>query len=257
MINRRICKLLFGLIPPVLIVAFWYYETNFTDIPQAILPKISAVGESFKMTLKSGQLLDDLSVSISCVLRGFLIAAFIGIVLGSLMGMFEKVRLILRPTVTCFRQIPMIAWMPLIILWCGIGDGAKIVLIVIASFFPVLVNTESGIETTPESYIEVAKLYKLTPGKKFLRVYLPHALPNILVGLRLGLSVSWMAVVGAELIASTSGIGYRMSNARSLMQSSVLILCMIIVGIIGILMDKMIGSIFGALTPWEKIKSTK
>lgn len=154
--------------------------------------------------------------------REFLAASVVGVVLGSVMGMSPKIRAILQPTVTCFRQIPMIAWMPLIILWCGIGDKAKVVLIVIAAFFPVLVNTENGIETTPDSYLEAARHYKLTPVKMFTRVYLPHALPSILVGLKLGLSVSWMAVVGAELIASTSGIGYRMSNVRSLMQSGVL-----------------------------------
>ena len=86
-------------------------------------------------------------------------------------------------------------------------------------------------------------------------MYLPHALPNILVGLKLGLSVSWMAVVGAELIASTTGIGYRMSNARSMMQSNILILCMLVVGLIGVLMDKILGFVFKKLTPWEKVKT--
>lgn len=250
--KRKVVDILLGLIPPVLIFAFWYYETNYNNIPPAILPKISSVWQTFCVTLANGQLGTDLAISLSCVLRGFLVASVVGVVLGSVMGMSHKIRAILQPTVTCFRQIPMIAWMPLIILWCGIGDKAKVVLIVIAAFFPILVNTENGIETTPDSYLEVARLYKLTPVKMFTRVYLPHALPSILVGLKLGLSVSWMAVVGAELIASTSGIGYRMSNARSLMQSGVLILCMIVVGAIGILMDKIIGSIFRSLTPWIK-----
>lgn len=252
---KKMYQVLLALIPPAIILLFWWYVTNFTDIPSAILPKISAVKDAFVSTTKSGQLQDDLKASLSCVLKGYGIAVLIGGLLGSLMGMFTTVKKIFQPTVTCFRQIPMIAWMPLIILWCGIGDAAKIVLIVIASFFPILVNTQSGIETTPEGLIEVANLYRLHPVKKFIRVYLPHALPNILVGLKLGLSVSWMAVVGAELIASTTGIGYRMSNARSMMQSSVLILCMLVVGLIGVLMDKILGFIFRKLTPWEKGKT--
>jgi sulfonate transport system permease protein len=115
-----------------------------------------------------------------------------------------------------------------------------------------MVNTLTGISSTPESYIEVARLYKLSRFKTFLRVYLPHALPNIQTGLKLGLGVSWMAVVAAELIASTSGIGYKMSYARTLMRSDIVIICMIVIGIVGILMDKILTVVFSALSPWEK-----
>jgi sulfonate transport system permease protein len=250
----RVKNILFALIPPVIIIFAWFYATNFGDVPQAILPKISAVRDAFISTTKSGQLQNDLKESLGSVLKGYFTAAVIGIILGSLMGMFKTVKTILQPTITCIRSIPMIAWMPMIILWCGIGQLSKVVLIVIAAVFPILVNTQGGIESTSDGYVEVAKLYKLNSIEKFTRVYLPHALPQILVGLKLGLSVSWMAVVGAELIASTAGIGYRLSNARSMMQSNVLILCMIVVGIIGILMDKVLGIIFEALTPWEKLK---
>ena len=98
----------------------------------------------------------------------------------------------------------------------------------------------------------MAQLYKLNFFKTFRKVHLPHALPQILVGLKLGLGISWMAVVAAELIASLSGIGYRMSNARSLMQSDVVIVCMILIGLIGILMDKILGGIFTVITPWNR-----
>ena len=149
----------------------------------------------------------------------------------------------------------MIAWIPLIILWCGIGETSKVVIIVLVAFFQILVNTQSGIESTPKGYIEVARLYKLGRWKTFIKVYLPHAIPQILVGLRLGLGGSWMAVVAAELIAATSGIGYRMSFARSNMQSNVVIVCMIVVGLVGVLMDRGIGVLFTALTPWIRIEN--
>ena len=102
-----------------------------------------------------------------------------------------------------------------IILWAGIGETSKVIVIVIAAVFPIMVNTLSGIASTPGSYVEVAKLYKLSNWKTFVKLYLPHALPQILVGLKLGLGVSWMAVVASELIAAASGIGYRMNEARS------------------------------------------
>ncbi|MDY6243796.1 MAG: ABC transporter permease [Lachnospiraceae bacterium] len=249
---NNIKNILLALIPPAIIIIAWFYATNYGNTPSAILPKISSVGKAFVANIQSGQLQDDLKESLGSVIKGYLTATLIGIVVGSLMGMSQTIKTILQPTITCIRSIPMIAWMPMIILWCGIGQISKVMLIVIAATFPILVNTQGGMEGTPDGLVEVAKLYKLNGFEKFVRVYLPHALPQILVGLKLGLSVSWMAVVGAELIASTAGIGYRLSNARSMMQSSVLIVCMIVVGVIGIFMDKILGAVFNALTPWEK-----
>jgi sulfonate transport system permease protein len=148
----------------------------------------------------------------------------------------------------------MVAWIPLIILWAGIGEKSKVIIIMIAAVFPILVNTLSGISSTPEGLTEVAALYKLSPLQTFLKVNLPHALPQILVGLKLGLSVSWMAVVASELIAATTGIGYRMNEARSLMKSDKVIVCMIVIGLVGILMDKIITIVFEKITPWEHLK---
>lgn len=249
---QSVKQILLGLIVPVLILAAWICATHFRSIPTSILPKISMVWQAFLEMLQSGQLWKDLSVTLSRVVKGYLLSALLGMILGSLMGMSKTVAYLLQPTVTIIRQIPIIAWIPLIILWCGIGELSKIVVIVMAAFFPIMMNTMSGISSTPAGYIEVAQLYKLSFFKTFRKVYLPHALPQILVGLKLGLGISWMAVVAAELIASLSGIGYRMSNAQSLMQSDVVIVCMILIGLIGILMDKILGVIFTVITPWNK-----
>lgn len=249
---QKFKQILLGLILPVLIVAAWISATHFSHLPTSILPKISMVWQAFLEMLQSGQLWNDLSITLSRVLKGYLFSALLGILLGSLMGMSKTIAALLLPTVTVIRQIPIIAWIPLIILWCGIGELSKVVVIVMAAFFPIMMNTMSGISSTPAGYIEVAQLYKLNFFKTFRKVYLPHALPQILVGLKLGLGVSWMAVVAAELIASLSGIGYRMSNARSLMQSDVVIVCMIVIGLVGILMDKILGIAFSAITPWNK-----
>lgn len=250
-------KTILGFLIPILIVTAWFWATTYGSIPSGILPGIPKVGKTFVDMINTGQLQQDLLISLTRVLKGYFASALLGVTLGSLMGMSKTVKELFLPIVTVIRQIPMIAWIPLIILWCGIGELSKVVIIVLAAFFPILVNTESGMESTPEGYIEVAKLYKLNPWRTFTSVYLPHALPHILVGLKLGLGVSWMAVVAAELIAATTGIGYRMSNARSMMQSNVVIVCMIVVGLIGVLMDKGIGILFGLLTPWEKKKNKK
>lgn len=105
--------------------------------------------------------------------------------------------------------------------------------------------------------MEVAKLYKLSKWETFVKVYLPHALPQILVGLKLGLGVSWMAVVASELIAASTGIGYRMNEARSLMKSDKVIVCMIVIGLIGIIMDKLISLLFDRFTPWVHLQENR
>lgn len=248
----RVRRLMLGFLIPVVVLIVWWYVTTFTDTPKSILPALPDVGRTFMRIWGSGQLPQDLSVSLLRVVKGYIAAVFLGMLLGSIMGMSGTFRAILLPVLTTVRQIPVIAWIPLIILWCGIGELSKVVIIVIAAFFPIMVNTFSGIAETPEGYLEVARLYKLGRWKTFLKVYLPYAVPQIQVGLKLGLGISWMAVVAAELVSSTSGIGYRMSDARSLMQSDVVIICMIVIGIMGILMDKGLSLLFGAVTPWKK-----
>lgn len=249
--STNIRKFIYALIIPSIIVVFWYLETTYNDIPVGILPKISMVGEAFNMMLQTGELKQDLLISLSRVLKGFLFSSLLGITLGSLIGMSKTLKEMFVPTITVIRQIPIIAWIPLLIMWAGIGETSKVLIIVIAAFFPVMVNTENGMEMTPEGFLEVAKLYKLSRWRTFLKVYLPHALPHILVGLKLGLSVSWMAVVASELIASNSGIGYRLNYSRSMMEANKVIVCMIVIGLIGVIMDKLIGIIFGLLTPWK------
>ena len=203
--NKKIEYIKFVL--PILIIFFWFIFTYTGKVPETSLPKLSSVKNTFFEMIKSGQLYNDLSLSLRRVLGGFFLSSVFGILLGIFMGISQKIKEFFQLTLTAIRQIPMIAWIPLIILWAGIGEVSKIVVILFAATFP---------------------------------------------GLRLGLSSSWMAVVASELIASSSGIGYRLNDARSLMRSDVVIVCMIVIGLIGLLMDKLIVLISHELTPWKK-----
>jgi sulfonate transport system permease protein len=251
---QKVKQLALSSIIPILIIIGWYYITNYTDTPKAILPKISAVGAAFIKQAKNGQLAADVSVSVKRVLEGYFFASLLGVTMGALMGMSRTIRNIFMLTLNTIRQIPMMAWIPMIILWCGIEDLSKIVVIVLGAFFPIMVNTLSGITSTPQGYIEVAKLYRLSNWKIFTKVYLPSALPQIFVGLKLGLGISWMAVVAAELIASSKGIGYRISDARNLMKPDIMIVGMLLIGIIGILMDRILSFIAAKVTPWVETR---
>lgn len=157
-------------------------------------------------------------------------------------------------TFTAIRQIPMIAWVPILIMWFGIGEESKVAVIFLASYFPILVNTIDGIQRTDPKLIEVGKMYQFNGWQQFTKIYLPSALPSIFVGLKLGLSVSWMAVVGAEMIAATSGIGFRINDARSLMQYPIVFCGMIAIAVVGVLMDCIITTLSRVCTPWEKNK---
>lgn len=250
-------NVLTGFIVPAIIIILWYSVTTFGSLPTSILPSPQMVGKAFSEMTSSGQLQEDLMISLGRVIKGFLASSVVGIFLGSVMGMYGRAKRLFLPTITVIRQIPMVAWIPLIILWAGIGESSKVIIIMVAAVFPILINTLSGIEGTPEGYVEVARLYKLKKWKTFTKVYLPHALPQILVGLKLGLGVSWMAVVASELIAASTGIGYRMNEARSLMKSDKVIVCMIVIGLIGIIMDKLISLLFDCLTPWAHLRENR
>ena len=249
---KRLRAVLLGLALPAVLLLTWQLVTTYTDVPRSILPDPPSVWEAFLRMVGKGQLQQDLGVSLMRVVKGFLAAAFLGMTAGTLMGGSCIVRELLGPLLNTLRQIPMIAWTPLVILWCGIGEKSKVVMIVVAAFFPILLNTMNGVAGTPHAYREVASLYRLGRWRTFLRVICPHALPHILVGLKMGLGISWMSLIAAELIAGTSGIGYRMQNARSLLHSDEVLVCMILIGLVGVAMDKCLGLLFRVLTPWER-----
>ena len=194
------CKrILLGLLLPALLLLAWWWATTYTDISHAILPSIPEVWRTLREFLADGTLAGTLGCSLSRVLKGYAIAAALGICAGSVMGMWHRAYDLLHPFITAVRQIPVIAWIPLIILWYGIGETSKVVVIAIAAFFPITLNTLGGFQSLPSGYLEVARLYRLSVSETFRKVYLPNALPQILVGLKLGLGSSWMAVVAAEL----------------------------------------------------------
>ncbi len=247
-------EFLLSIILPIIIVVAWYYATTIKGISGAILPQIKDVGVTFKKLTSQGSIQQDVVASLIRVLKGYALAVVLGVIVGALSGMSNTVKTIFIPVATAIRQVPIIAWIPLIILWCGIGEVSKVVVIVVAATFPIMVNTMSGVASTPDSLLEVAALYKLSKWETFLKVYMPSALPQVLVGLKLGMGAAWMAVVAAEMLGASSGIGYRLNDARSMLRSDQVILCIIIIGGIGILSDFILSYVFKKITPWENLR---
>lgn len=242
------------LLSSVIIFASWWFVTEQGYFPAVILPPMKTVAASFLKQLESGQLYHDVLVSLIRVVKGFSIAAMLGIFLGLLMGVSKAINRFFVLPMNSIRQIPIIAWIPLVILWCGIGESSKVVIIVLGAFFPVLVNTIFGITQVPKDYLEVGRMFRLSRRKMFTKIYLPSAIPAIFEGLKLGLSNSWSVVVAAEIIAASSGIGYRINDARSLMQSEVVVVGILIIGLIGLALDQIFAWGAKLLTPWAQTK---
>jgi sulfonate transport system permease protein len=238
---------------PILIIIVWEFITRHKIVPAILLPSIESIIKSFVSQIKTGQLEADLYASLIRVLKGYSIAVVLGISMGIFMGISNKTNKFFTIVFNGIRQIPPLAWIPLFILWFGIGEVSKVVMIAMGAFFAILLNTIDGIKSTPQEYIEVAKLYKIRKFDLFKKVYFPSAIPYIFVGLRLGAGSSWMSVVAAEMIASSSGVGYRINDARSLMQPDVVIVGMLVIGIIGLLMDIFLRKIAYLATKWKTV----
>lgn len=248
--ESRFGKLINYIALPTMILLLWFAATQFALCPPTVLPSIGAVADSFVKQAASGQLFVDLGVSLLRVLKGFLIAAVLAIPLGVFMAVSLRANRFFIGVFEALRQIPTIALIPLLIIWFGIGEATKVIMIAKSAFFPILLNTISGINETPKGYLELAKLYQISPLRVFTRIYFPSAVPYIFTGLRLALGVSWTTVVAAEIVASSSGIGYRINDARMMMEPEVVLVGVLAIGVVGVIMDKGLMVLSKKLTPW-------
>ena len=240
-----------GLIPIALILVVWFWVVGSGNVNTVVLPTPKMVWGTFVAKFTTGVLLKELLVSLRRVLEGYFLSAALGIGLGILVGLSNHARKLTEIIIQVIRPIPPIAWIPLVILWMGIGEGSKVFLIFLGGFFTNLINVSDGIRYTDVKLLEVAKVLEAPKVKVITKVIIPAALPNIFTGLRVSLGSCWTCVVAAELVASTSGIGYMISNARNYGQMDVVIVGMLAIGIIGKLMDIILKKIETKVLAWN------
>ena len=229
-----------AVIAPAAVLAAWFIASEFGLVRASILPSPKTVFATAADLWRSGKMAEDLLISIQRVLRGFSLGAVAGIILGGIMGFSKTCNRIFGSLVNILRPVPMLAWIPLLILWLGIQESSKTAVIFIGSFWPVLLNTTHGIQSTDTKLLEEARILEKSPLCIVLQVYLPSALPSVFTGLRLGISSAWTCVVGAEMIAATSGIGYMIHYARELAQPAKVFAGVIHIGLIGLFIDKVL-----------------
>jgi sulfonate transport system permease protein len=234
--NKHVQPLIPWLVP-ILLIVIWQFLVQVGWLSTRVLPAPTGVVQAGIQLAKSGELFRHIGVSSWRAFAGFVVGGGIGLVLGLLNGIFPVAEKLLDTSVQMIRNVPHLALIPLVILWFGIGEEAKLFLVALGVMFPIYLNTFHGIRTVDSGLIEMGKVYGLNATSLFWEIILPGALPSILVGLRYALGIMWLTLIVAETIASDSGIGYMAMNAREFMQTDVVVLSILMYALLGKLAD--------------------
>ena len=224
-------------IVPLLIVVVWQVACVSGVVPARVLPAPSDVALAGWKLLRSGELLRNIWVSFWRAGFGFVIGGGIGFAFGLMNGLSQLSNKLTDTTLQMVRNIPHLALIPLVILWFGIDESAKLFLVALGVFFPIYLNTLHGIRTVDPQLIEMGRIYGMSDGELFRRVFFPGALPSIFVGVRFALGIMWLTLIVAETIAASSGLGYMAMQAREFMQIDVVVLSILIYALLGKLAD--------------------
>lgn len=220
-----------------LIIIIWITGSYFSLWNSYIIPYPEKVFFTAVKLLKSGELFKHMFTSISRIFFGFSITVILAVPSAVIFGMFPKIYNYFKSILEFMRHTPPLALIPMIILWFGIEEFSKIIIIILASFFPVFLNTLKGIENCDKKFIEVGQVFDFTKYEIFRKIILPSAVPDILNGIKLGIGYSWRAIIGAEMIAASSGIGYLILDGQQMSRSDVVIVGIFSIGIFGSFTD--------------------
>jgi ABC-type nitrate/sulfonate/bicarbonate transport system permease component len=240
----------------VAFVAIWEVVSIFGQRinPQldVMMPPPTAVISAASDLIGRGVLLTHILDSLHRVLLAVGAATVLGVPLGLAMGWWPRLRSVVDPLLEFIRPIPPLAWIPLSILWFGIGDVQIVYIIFLAAFFPVVLNSLAGARDVDTYLVRAGLSLGARPRELFLTVVLPAALPQVFTGIRIGLGIGWMALVAGELVAAPSGLGYMINNARTLFRSDYILLGMVLIGALGLVLDYLMRQAARFAMPWYR-----
>lgn len=236
-ILKRIADALLPWAMPIVLVALWQLASWSGWLSTRILPSPAAIVAAFCKLSASGELWQHLAISSWRAAIGFSIGGAIGLLLGLITGMSRLGERLLDTSVQMLRNVPHLALIPLVILWFGIDETAKIFLVALGTLFPIYINTWHGIRNIDHGLLEMARSYGLSGWSLFMQVVLPGALPSMMVGVRFALGLMWLTLIVAETISANSGIGYLAMNAREFLQTDVVVVAIILYALLGKLAD--------------------
>ncbi|MEW9700460.1 ABC transporter permease subunit [Paenibacillus sp. SI8] len=222
---------------PILILLAWHLLTSSGIIPEHVLPQPVKVLSILIGMLKTGELLTHVGISAKRAFSGLLVGGGIGFLFGLLNGFSRTAEKLADSSIQMVRTVPHLSLIPLVIIWFGIEEPAKLVLVSLGVFFPIYLNTFHGIRSIDPGLIEMGKVYGLNRLALYWHIILPGALPSILVGLRYALGIMWLTLIVAETVAAKSGLGYMAMNAREFFQMDVIVLSILIYALLGKLSD--------------------
>lgn len=240
-----------GSILPLILIAIWQYATWAGWISGTLLPSPYAIAVQGYELLISGELLHHLGISVARAATGFLLGGAIGLATGLAAGFLRPAEQAIDPMLQMLRTIPHLAITPLFILWFGIGETSKVLLIALGAFFPLYVNTFLGIRGVDRKLVEVARVLEFSRFEQIRLVILPGAMPNILLGVRLSMGVSWLGLVVAEMMGSGSGVGYLIQDARQFSVITIVFVGIVIFAAVGKLSDSLVRWLEKRLLKWR------
>lgn len=241
-----------GLVIPVFLLILCEILVKNGFIEPYLLPAPSSLWDSF-LELSTGDLWLHIWTSTWRVFLGFFIGSGLALVFAILVGLNKQAEEFLEPSFSALKSIPSLAWIPLLLLWLGIDETSKITLIAIGAFFPTYTNTVAAIQGVDRKLIEVAQVYRLKYLQQIKEIILPAASPGILTGLRNSLSLAWMFMIAAELIAATQGIGYLLSDGRETSRPDIVIIAIILLAILGKITDSLMKLAENWLLRWRDV----
>ena len=238
-------------IVPATLLLIWQAASQLGLLPANVLPAPTEVLNAVWRLSASGELWQNIAVSAKRAAIGFLIGGSLAFAFGLLNGVSKIGEKLTDTTFQMIRNIPNLAMVPLVILWFGIEDSARIFLVALGVFFPIYINTYHGIRTADAQLVEMGRSYGMSSVELFRRVILPGALPSIFVGLRYALGIMWLTLIVAETIAANAGIGYMAMNAREFMQLDVVVLSILLYALLGKLADSIARLLERSTLKWH------
>jgi sulfonate transport system permease protein len=240
-------------IVPAVVLLLWQAASQLGLLQDQVMPAPTAVAMAFWRVARSGELLRDIEISTWRAFSGFVVGGGIGFALGMLNGLSGLSEKLTDSTLQMVRNIPHLALIPLVILWFGIGEEAKLFLVALGVFFPIYVNTLHGVRSVDRQLLEMARAYGMSDRAIFWRVVFPGALPSIFVGLRYGLGIMWLTLIVAETISASSGIGFMAMNAREFMMVDVVVVAILIYALLGKLADSIARLLERTCLAWNPV----
>lgn len=241
-----------GWVLPLLIVLLWWCAVAYEWSTSPLLVSPVAVWDRALQQIVSGELWSALSASLWRNAQGFAIGTSLGLAFGVLLGWSRWAERLVGPSFHTLKQISLFAWIPMLSMWFGLGDGAKVAFIAMAAFFPTVLNTFEGLRSVPREYIEVGRVYGFGVRQQLIYVIAPSAAPSVFTGVQLALIYSWLATLGSEyLMASGQGIGNTLIDGREHFEMDLVLFGVVVIGLVGYVLNAVTGVLERRLLTWR------